>query len=57
MSVEMRIEILKKVFKVWISHYKERQSELAQNRPGFLRGQQRVDFFGIHLHEGVAFLQ
>lgn len=57
MALGTGIQILKKV----ISPYKERESELtkgpSKDRPGLLRGQLTVGFFGLHLHEGVDFLQ
>ena len=47
--------------KVWVSPCGERKSkpasDVCKDRPGLLGYQLSVGFFGLHLHEGVGFLQ
>lgn len=61
MVVGMGIEILRGIMKVWVSPCGKRKSKPARNvckdTPGLLRCQLSVGPFGLHLHEGVGFLQ
>lgn len=61
MVVGMGIEILRGIMKVWASPCGERKSkparDVCKDGPGLLGCQLSVGFFGLHLHEGVSFLQ
>lgn len=59
MVVGMGIEILRGIMKVWVSPCGKRKpaSDVCKDTPGLLGCQLSVGLFGLHLHEGVGFLQ
>lgn len=59
MVVGMGIEILRGIMKVWVSPCGKRKpaNDVCKDTPGLLGCQLSVGLFGLHLHEGVGFLQ